>query len=433
MIHSWYYFLFLPENKNTLNTELFIARRVFSQKGNKKGIASKIVSIAVASISLGLAIMIISVSVLLGFKKEVREKVIGFGAHFQIVNYDTNSSYETQPITIDSSLSDEFLNLEHVKHIQKFATKPGIIKTEEAIHGIVLKGVDENYEWSFFQKNMIEGKIPQLFPSKKSNEVLVSQKVAKLLKLDVNDKLYCYFYNEGDSKPRSRRFTISGIYSSSFNEFDELFVLGDIKQVKQLNGWHSSEISGYEILIDDFKLLEEVFIQLREIALFNASESSILRVYSIVKKYPMLFDWLSVLDLNVWVLMVLMIAVAGINMISGLLIVIIERTRMIGTLKAMGYPNIKIRKVFLYLSAFLSLRGLLWGNLIGIGFCIFQYTTGILTLDPVSYYLDTVPIVFNFPYIILLNVGTLLAIVAMIILPSIFISKISPVDAISFE
>lgn len=416
-----------------MNTELYIARKVFGQKGNPKGIASKIVSIAVASISLGLTIMIISVAVLLGFKKEVREKVIGFGANFQVVNYDSNSSFETHPIKIDSNLIAMYKEVPHVKHIQQFATKPGIIKTNEEIHGMALKGVSNDFDWTFFSKNLTSGKLPIFSKDTISKEVLISQKVSQLLKLNVGDHLYCYFYNEGLSTPRGRRFDIVGIYSSGMEEFDELFVLGDIRQVKRLNGWHSTEISGYEITIDDFTLLDEVYAKLRQITLNNISENSMLRVFSIVQRYPTIFDWLSVLDMNVWVLIILMIIVAGINMISGLLIVIIERSQMIGILKAVGYSNFSLRKVFLYLSAFLSIRGLLWGNLIGIGLCAFQYFTGFLKLDPVSYYIDTVPVVINFGYLILLNIGTLLSIVGMIILPSMFISKISPVDAISFE
>lgn len=416
-----------------MNTELFIARRVFSQKGRQKGIASKIVSIAVASIALGLSVMIISVAVLIGFKKEVREKVIGFGAHFQVVNYDSNASFETSPITDNPDLLEQYQTLEQIAHIQAFATKPGIIKTDTEIHGMVLKGVDMHHDWSFFAKHLLKGALPDYSTNEASTDVLISEKIARLLQLNTGDFLYCYFYNEGESNPRSRRFTISGIYNSNMEEFDELFVMADIRQVKQLYGWHSSEISGYELFINDYKLLDEVYLQLREITLNNASEQAMLRVYSIVQKYPLLFDWLSVLDLNVWVLLVLMVAVAGINMISGLLIVIIERSQMIGTLKALGYSNLNIRKIFLYLSAFLSARGLFWGNVIGIGLCLIQHFTGILQLDPKSYYLDTVPIVINVFYIVLLNAGTLLSIVGMILLPSMFISRISPVDTISFE
>lgn len=416
-----------------MNTELYIARKVFSQKKGEKGVASKIVSIAVASISLGLSIMIVSVAVLIGFKKEVREKVIGFDSHFQIVNYDSNISYETKPIVVDPKLVESIKSIDHVNHLQQFATKPGIIKTDKEIHGMVLKGVSANYQWDFLKDNLVEGNLPNILENQKTDEVILSLKLAKLLQLSVGDKLYCYFYNEGDSTPRSRRFTISGFYSTSLIEFDEMFVIADIKQVQQLSKWEQNQISGYEIYIDDFNLLDEVYPLLKEITLFNASEESMLRVYSIVTKNSMLFDWLSVLDLNVWVLLVLMVAVAGINMISGLLIVIIERSQMIGILKAFGYANINIRKVFLYLSAFLSIKGLIWGNFIGLSLCLIQYLTGIITLDPSSYYLDTVPIVFNFGYILLLNIGTLLSVVAMIILPSMFIARISPIDAISFE
>lgn len=418
-----------------MNVELFIARKVFSQKktDKEKGIASKIVSIAVGSISLGLAVMIISVAILLGFKKEIREKAIGFGAHYQIVNYDSNLSFETKPIKIDSFLMEQYQQIEHVVHIQQYATKPGIIKTDTEIHGLVLKGVCTNYDWRFFEKSMVEGVLPHLSATARSNDVIISEKVSQLLQLKIGDYLYCYFYNEGESAPRSRRFSISGTYRTSMSEFDELYVLGDLQQVQLINGWHNTEISGYEVYIDDFEQLEPVFSRLREVTLNNASEQSMLKVYSIDRKYPMLFDWLEVLDLNVWVLLFLMIGVAGINMISGLLIIIVERTRMIGILKALGYSNYSIRKVFMYLTVLLTTRGLFWGNLVGLGFCLLQLFTGVIKLDPESYYIDMVPIFLNFFYILLLNLGTLVSIVLMIILPSMFISKITPIEAISFE
>jgi len=416
-----------------LNTELFIARKVFSQKENKNGISSKIVSIAVASISLGLAVMIISVAILVGFKREIRDKVVGFGSHFQIVNFDSNASFETQPICIDSVMIKQFLNAGHVNHIQAFGTKPGLIKTDDAIHGVIVKGVDTNFNWEFFSQNLTKGNIPSYKPDGKSNEVIISEKISKLLKLNIGDPLFCFFYNQGENAPRSRKFTISGIYRTSLDEFDEMFVIADLRHIQDLNNWNSNEVTGYELTIDNFEYLTPTFEKLREITINNANENSTLRVYSIITRYPMLFDWLSVLDLNVWVLLFLMVAVAGINMISGLLVIIIERTRMIGILKALGFPNISVRKVFLYLSGFLSAKGLLWGNVIGIGLCMFQYFTGIIKLNPDTYYIDTVPIVMNIGYIILLNIGSLLCIVAMIILPSLFITRISPVEAIVVE
>lgn len=416
-----------------MNTELFIAQRVFTRKDNKKGISNRIVSIAVASISLGLAIMIISVSVLIGFKNQIREKVIGFGSHFQIVNFDSNQSYETKPVTVDSILIKKYLSVPHVNHLQFFATKPGIIKTETDIHGMIIKGVSSNFDWSFFQQNLVDGKVPDIINTERSNDAIISEKIAALLKLKIGNPLYCYFYNEGEPTPRSRKFNICGIYRTSLEEFDEMFVIADLRQVQSINGWQPSEISGYELTIDDFSQLKFVYPLLREVTLNEATEKSTLRVFSIKTKYPMLFDWLSVLDMNVWVLLVLMVAVAGINMISGLLIIIIERTRMIGILKALGFPNYNVRKVFLYLAAFLSAKGLLWGNVIGLGLCILQYSTGILKLNPELYYIDSVPISFNFFFIVLLNAGTLFNIIGMIVIPSFFISKITPTEAISVE
>jgi len=268
-----------------LNTELFIARRVFSAKKENKGISSKIVSIAVASISISLAVMIISVAILIGFKQQVREKVIGFGSHFQIVNFDSNYSFETQAIEIDSTLIKKYLSIPHIKHIQQYATKPGIIKTDSEIHGMVLKGVSKNFDWSFFKKNLVAGNVPSLTQTENSNEVIISEKVSLLLKLRTGDPLYCYFYNEGESAPRSRKFTISGIYNTSLEEFDEMYVLGDLKNVQILNNWNDNQISGYELMIDDFNLLDQVFDVLRDVTLNSATDNSMLKVYSIVTRY----------------------------------------------------------------------------------------------------------------------------------------------------
>lgn len=416
-----------------MNTEFFIAKRVFFEKEKNKGISGKIVSIAVASISLSLAVMIISVSILIGFKQQVREKVIGFGSHFQVVNFDSNSSFETVPIKVDSTLIKKYNSVPNVKHLQMYATKPGIIKTDSEIHGMVIKGVNSNYDLSFFKTNLIEGVVPEYNNFSTSNDVLISEKIALKLQLKIGDPLYCFFFNEGEKLPRNRKFNITGIYRTSLDEFDRVFIISDIKNVQKLNEWDSTQISGYEIQINDFNLIDKVFPTLHDITMNNSSEESTLKVFSITKRYSMIFAWLSVLDMNVWVLLVLMIGVAGINMISGLLIIILERTRMIGILKSLGYPNFKIRKVFLYLTGFLSIKGLLWGNIIGIGFCLFQYFTGAFKLDPTSYYLDTVPISMNFIYILFLNIGTLISIICMIILPSLFISKITPVEAISVE
>jgi lipoprotein-releasing system permease protein len=416
-----------------LNTELFIAKRLFSGKKKEKSISSQIVTIAVASISLGLAIMLVAVSVLFGFKSQIREKIVGFSSHFQVVNFDANNSYETHPIERSPDILSDFRNTPGVEHIQFYATKPGIIKTNAQIHGIVFKGVDPQFDWSFFRENLKAGNLPQLTDTAMSNDVVVSQKVANLLNLKIEDPLYCYFYDESNKLYRNRRFNISGIYNTGFNDFDELFVMGDLRQVQLLNGWSPLQVSGFEIQVDNSDNLDAYLPNLHNITLLHASEEAMLKVTSVVERNALLFDWLSVLDLNVWVLIILMLVVAGINMVSGLLVIILERTQMIGILKALGQTNFSVRKVFLYLSGFLAMRGLLWGNLIGIGLCAIQLLTGALRLDPASYYLDTVPVLLQIWPIALLNVGTLVAIVSMLILPTLFISKISPVEAIRFE
>ncbi len=416
-----------------MNTELYIARRVFTQQNGNKGTSNRIVSIAVASISIGLAIMIVSISVLFGFKKQIREKVIGFASHFQIVNYDANYSYETAPIVVDSFMVSLFQTVPHFKSLNLFATKPGIIKTDEAIHPLVFKGVCDRFDWGFFAQSLVEGRLPDPLSEPGPLEVLVSEKQAKLLRLPVGGKVYCYFYNEGDSNPRGRRFDIVGIYKTSLAEFDDVFVIGDIRQVQQLSGWATNQVSGYEITVDDYKFLSDVDDRLKQMVMNHASERVMLKVMSVERKYSLLFDWLSILDMNVWVLLVLVLVVAGINMTSGLLIIILERSRMIGTLKALGFPNFSIRKLFLYLTGLLSLRGMVWGNLIGIGLCVFQYYTGFIKLDPATYYIETVPVDLVFVPILLVNIGTLIGIVLMVLLPSMYISKISPVEAMRIE
>ena len=283
-----------------MNTDLFIAKRLFSGKKKEKNISAQIVTIAVASISLGLAIMLVAVSVLFGFKSQIREKIVGFSSHFQVVNFDANNSYETRPIEMAPDVLSDFRNAPGVQHIQFYATKPGIIKTDEHIHGIVLKGVDAQFDWSFFKKNLKEGTIPQFADTAMNNDVLISKKVANLLNLKTNDPLYCYFYDEANKLYRNRRFQILGIYDTVFNDFDELFVMADLKQVQRLNGWTESQVSGFEIQVDNSNNLELYLPDLHNITLLHASDETMLKVTSVVERNSLLFDWLSVLDLNGW-------------------------------------------------------------------------------------------------------------------------------------
>lgn len=414
-----------------MNTELFIAKRIFSDKTVKKGISQPIVTIAVIGIALGLAVMILSVAIVTGFKSEISNKVIGFGSHIQILNYDSNLSFETAPIDKRQSFNADLNNLKGIKNIQPFAIKAGIIKTEEDIQGIVLKGVDGNFDWSFFDQNMVTGETFRVNDSVKTNDIVISNYIAKLLKLKVGDRIATYFIQD---PPRMRPFTIKGIYETSLAEFDEKFALIDLKHIQKLNNWTDNQISGFEILIDDFSKLDKMSQDVHDIVGFHFNpDGTKLKVVSIREKYPQMFDWLDLTDMNVYIILALMIAVAGFNMVSGLLILILERTNMIGILKAMGTKNWSIRKIFLYQSAFLISKGLLWGNIIGIAICFLQVKFQIFKLDPTSYYLDAVPINLKVWHILALNSGTLAITVVMLIVPSYIISRLSPEKTIRFN
>jgi len=316
-----------------LNTELFIARRIFFAKGNTRKFSESIVSFAVFGIAFGLFVMILSVAIVTGFKQEVGNKVIGFGSHIQLVNFDSNSSYETVPVSKDQKWINEIRQLKGVKSIQSFATKPGIVKTDEEIHGIVLKGVGSDFDWSFFKENLVEGSLFSVSDSSKTDDVLISKQIASLLKLKVGDPLYTYFLNEETKVQKMRKFRICGIYSTSLEEFDRLFVLADLAHVQKLNDWKPNQISGFEIAIKDFSKLDEMNRTIRRITLsYSNDNESVLRPVTITSKYPQIFDWLNLLDMNIWIILALIILVAGFNMVSGLLILILERITMIGVL-----------------------------------------------------------------------------------------------------
>ncbi len=417
-----------------MNTELFIANRLFFDKTNKQFLSQRIIRIALFGIALGLAVMIISVSVITGFKSEIRNKVIGFGSHIQIINFESQNTYEIPPISSNQSFLQELKRINGIKKIEVFATKPGMIKTDEFIQGIVFKGVDTDYNWDFFQKNLVQGRLPEINETNRINEILLSENVCNLLKLEVNDLAILYFINENENNPRLLQLKVSGIYKTSLEEFDNLFVIGDIKQIQRLNDWESDQISGFEILVDDFKNIEFIEQQVRSVVIsYSNDNSAILRTESITRQYPQIFDWLSILDMNVWVILFLMVMVAGFNMISGLLVLILERSNMIGVLKALGSPNWSIRKVFLYLSVFLTSRGMLWGNIIGIALVLFQKLLHVIKLNPETYYVDVVPVNFSLIYIFLLNAGSLLVTTLMLVIPSYLVSKISPDKTIRFD
>ncbi|WP_321279610.1 FtsX-like permease family protein [Marinifilum fragile] len=413
-----------------MNLELFIAKKITTGEKGEKKMSRPIIKIAKLSISLGISVMILAVAIVTGFKSEITNKVTGFGSHIQITNYDNNSSFETQPI--DKSIIDTNLikKIPGIQHIQAFATKPGILKTKSEIQGIILNGIGKDYDWSFFSKNLVEGEVFKL-EEKKSNEILISEKLSKLLQVKIGDKISVYFIQQ---PPRERRFVISGIYNTGMEEFDKLFLVCDMRHIQKLNDWEENQVSGYEIFIDDFNEISELtYLVKQSTASSFTQDGGSVKVRSIVRKYPQIFSWLEMLDLNVWIILSLMILVAGINMVSGLLIIILEKTNMIGILKALGTQNWSIRKVFLYQSSMIIGKGMLWGNVIGIGLCLLQYYFEIIPLDPTNYYVDTVPVNLKLSHLLLLNVGSLIATVAMLLIPSYLITKISPAKAIKFD
>ena len=414
-----------------MNLPYFIAQRLIKGRREGTSFSRPINVIAIIGIALGLAVMILAVSILTGFKQQIREKVVGFGSHIQIMNFDSNISFETAPITDTQAFITVIKQMPGIKHVQRFATKAGIIKTDENIQGVVLKGVGSDFDWGYFGSSIVDGKVFIVADTGRTNDVIISKKISDMLSLKTGDSFAMYFVQD---PPRSRKFTISGIYETSLEEFDKMYVFCDIGHIKRLNGWEENQISGFEIFINDFDQLDEMTQAVSDVIGYRISEDEEkFRLLNIRERYPQLFDWLNFQDLNVIIIITLMLIVAGFNMISGLLILILEKTNMIGILKALGSEDFTIRRVFLYQAAYLISKGLLWGNLIGIGLAMLQLKTGLISLDPTSYYIKYVPVNLDPVHILLLNAGTMAAIILMLLVPSKLISRITPVKAIRYD
>lgn len=407
-----------------MNYELLIARKISSSRLSSATISKPIVKIAVTGVAIGFAVMIVAIAIVTGFKKEIREKVIGFGSHIQISNFDENNSYETKPILKSDSLTSKLSSIKGVKHVEEFATKAGIIKTQIAIEGVVVKGIGKDFDWNYFNKNLVGGHTLQLPDSGKSNDVLISKLTATRLQLKLGDELITYFIQQ---PPRARRFRICGIYETGLEEFDSKFIFCDIAHIRQLNDWSESQTGGYEVAVSDFHSLDKTGE-----AIYSTIPAD-MNSRTIKELYPQIFDWLGLQDVNGAIIIVLMLIVSIMNMISALLIIILERVQMIGTLKALGAYNFSVRKIFLYVAAFLIGRGLLIGNLIGIGLCLIQYFTHFIHLDQQSYYISFIPVSLSLENILMLNVGTLGVCILMMILPTIIITKITPLQALRFS
>ncbi len=419
-----------------MNYEWLIAKRILRRparhaftveqaaEGQSRNSTRPIIRITLIGIIISMAVMIASIAVVTGFQKEIREKISGFGAHIQITSFDMNNSYESSPVSMNQPFYPSLNKVEGIRHIQVFAKKAGIIKAGADIQGVILKGVGSDYDWDFFKDKIKAGKVLSLNDTAKSDDVLISQKVADKLHLKTGDSFIMHFIQQ---PPRARKFTIAGIYSTGLEEFDNLFVFCDIAHIRKLNDWSDTQVGGFEVLVKDFSKLDEAGKKV------YASIGPELNARTIREVYPQVFDWLNLQDVNAAIIIVLMVIVAGINMISALLIIMLERTHMIGMLKSMGTPNGSMRKIFLYTAAILIGRGMLWGNIIGIGLCLVQKYGKIIGLNQESYYISYVPVHLSVPDIVLLNAGTFIACTAMMLLPTLILSGITPVKAIRFR
>jgi lipoprotein-releasing system permease protein len=409
--------------------ELFIANRFNREERDNKSMSRPAVRIAIIGITLGLAIMLISIAVIVGFKREVRNQIIGFGSHIQVMSYNNYNSIQSEPITLTPQLDSLLKTTPNVRDIQHIATQPGIIHTEEAFQGILLKGVDSTYNWDFFSQNLIEG--TTLGDSIK-NGTIISSAIAHTMNLKIGDSYTVYFASNNGL--RARKFTIVGIYQTTFADYDKLYILTDISHIQRLNQWADNQFSTLEILVNDYSRLNQTSADLfNKIIIYSHNTDILYRVETIESLTPQIFDWLDMLDMNAIVIIILMLAVSGFCVISGLLILILERSATIGLLKSLGANNWTIRKIFLIQSAYLISRGMLWGNIIGLAIIVIQHFTHAIPLDPTSYYVDYVPVQLSLSGWLLINIGLAIASILMLVGPSYFVTRISPAEAMRKE
>ena len=414
-----------------MNLPFFIAKRIYSDQGDKRKVSRPAIRIATIGVAIGLAVMIVTVSVVLGFKHTIRDKVVGFGSHIQIQNMLTFLSTDSYPIIINDSVMHSYEQIEGVKHVERYAYSQGILKTDDDFLGVMFKGVGPEYDLNFLSKHLLEGEIPVFSDTTSTNKILVSKMIADKLRLKTGDRIFAYFIGES---VRTRRFTITGIYQTNMTRFDESLCFTDIRTTQKLNDWNDEQCSGAEITVKNFEQLQNIADEFIEKV--NRQTDKDMNTYSsqtIYEAYPQVFHWLELLDINVWIILVLMVCVAGFTMISGLLIIILERTQMIGVLKAVGARNKTIRHTFLWFAAFIIGQGLIIGNLLGLGIIALQKYSGLVKLDPQTYYVSEAPMEINIPLFVLLNIATLIICVFVLIAPSYFISHIHPAKSMRYE
>lgn len=411
---------------------LFIAKRLYNEQGDKRKVSRPAIHIATAGVAIGLAVMIMSVCVVLGFKHTIRDKVIGFGSHIQVADFLTLQQLEQYPIVMDDSMVHVLKQIPGVSHVQRFAMKEGILKTDNDFLGVLFKGVGQDFDSTFIHSNMVEGSIPHFSDSISQNKILISKLMADKLRLKTGERIFAYFFDHNGV--RTRRFTISGIYQTNLRKYDESIVFTDLYSAIKLNGWEHDQASGAELTVKNFEDLYQV--ENRIIAKVNRTVDHYGETYSsatIKELNPQIFQWLDLMDLNVWIILALMLIVAGVTMISGLLIIILERTSMIGVMKALGARNKTIRHTFLWFAIFIIGKGMIIGNIVALGVLSLQQMFGFIKLDAQTYYVSTVPVEFNGWYILALNAATLFISIFMLVAPSYLISHIHPAKSMRYE
>ncbi len=412
-----------------MNLEFFIAKRLIQGAEHKISISATIIKIAIAAIALSIIMMLIAIATGAGLKNKIREKLTAFNGHIQIHNYDNNvSNISTNPVSLNQDFYPEFKTIDGISHVQAVATKGGVIRTEETFEGSIAKGVGADYSWGLIEEYLVDGRLPN-YTGKLNNEVMLSRLMANRLRLKVGDSFFIFFPKEEDlSNPNKRRFEIVGLFDSSFEEIDATYFFTDIRHIQRMNKWEADQIGNFEVFLDDFDDIDE---KSKEIYGQTVSE---LDTQNVINKNYEIFEWMSLFDFNIAIIIGIMIIVGGINMITALLVLILERTQMIGILKAMGANDLSVRRVFLYNAAYLIGVGLLWGNLIGLGVLLLQQKFKWFKFhNPQEYYIDYIPVYINIPTVIILNIGVLILCLLMLLIPSLIISRISPVKAIKFE
>ncbi len=411
-----------------MNYEYFIAKRINSSKAYKSSISAPIIKIGIAAIAIGIIVMMIAIATGIGLQQKIRDKVVAFNGHVSIVNYDSNNSQESVvPISTKQDFYPEFKNVEGVAHIQGVITKFGVIRTETDFEGVVLKGVGAEYKWDYFKEFLVEGHLPN-YTDKRNEDVIISQYIADRLGFKLSDTFQMFFAKDDPERlPNIITYNVVGIYNSGFQDFDATYIIGDMRHIQRISRWKKDQIGNFEVFISDYNLLDEKGEEIHK------QLPSLIDSYKVTDKFPTIFEWIKIFDKNIYGIIGIMILVAGFNMITALLVLILERTQMIGILKALGSNNWSVRKLFLYNASYLIIRGLIWGNMIGLGLLFAQKYFKLFPLDPSVYYVTEAPVYISLSYIVALNVGTLLLCLVMLLIPSYIITKISPVKAIRFE